>query len=668
MSRKIPNSNCVQQNGQALPLGIALLAGALLFTLVLFNTGQTASEKTQLANTADAAVFSGLVWQARALNFQAYTNRAMVANQVSIGQMVSFASWTKYASILVRNVDYVGDFVWLIKPFTQIAKQIMTQVDNVVVNITEALIPVVDEVIGVLSTTQQAVFLSSFAATPQIVQKVIHRSDERYESDSAYLVIGLGENARAWNNFATRYDTRDSFLRKADLINRSKDEFTASRDIGQSQLLPGAPDKLELSGILRVWIKKEGRTNLIVDNGGDSYADSENGNQDQGSDSANGDQNQRSGSENSSGDSNDDEEWEWKGKDTLSLHIEEKKWTRRGPRWFHEEVPIGWGSRYVNGDFECEEDESGREICPKYMQENRWAESLADIEHEELDAEYNGIRAYYDLRDLSAENKDPRLALRVQVVLPQSEVKTASHLDGVGSNSVPAEPSRTGIGQGVFGTQDRMASDGMAAIASGEVYFHPPDDYIPDNRNGRYEIANLFNPYWEVRLTKTPVDRRFMAWGLRDEDLLADSASGVSEGIDRFMSERQNEIETLRRQRQALESQLSQTLDQTQRQLIQTQLDELTNRIAQAEALEFSTELAGLDLRDAMQQGLENMAQDQINEYEQELENYLEQESDALVEDFEQEIVGAVTDQLEQALEEAVEEAAESAVTSFLGG
>ncbi|MEW8525758.1 MAG: pilus assembly protein TadG-related protein, partial [Candidatus Thiodiazotropha endolucinida] len=54
-----------KETGQALPLGIAFLMSTILLGLVLFNTGQTASEKSRLVNTADAAAYSGLIWQAR---------------------------------------------------------------------------------------------------------------------------------------------------------------------------------------------------------------------------------------------------------------------------------------------------------------------------------------------------------------------------------------------------------------------------------------------------------------------------------------------------------------------------------------------------------------------------------------------------------------------------
>ncbi|MEW7999922.1 MAG: Tad domain-containing protein, partial [Candidatus Thiodiazotropha endolucinida] len=504
-----------KETGQALPVGIAFLMSTILLGLVLFNTGQTASEKSRLVNAADAAVYSGLIWQARALNYQAYTNRAMVANQVSIGQMVSLTSWTQYAYIVARNIDYIGTWFPIIRPYTQAAESITEMIDDVMVNIAEAFIPVIDAANGVLSQSQHAIFLASFAATPGIVREVIERNDDRYNVDTAYTVIGMGQNGVNWNNFTERYEDNDGLLRKANVVNRSKDEFTSSRNLRTGDMLPGAPNRLDL-GIVRVWVKKEGRTNFISE---------------ESTSSSNIFQNNSSAS---------NLEWEWKGKDTLSFHIEVWDCDHRGCGWDHDEIPLGWGSRYVNGDFECDDSQYQssswwgwyffNDGCPRYMQENRWAERLANMEKEELDAEYEGIRAYYDLQDLSRENRDPRLTLRIEVELPQNHVRTASKIDGLGSDSVPNEELRNGIGEGMFGTQDQMAGEGLVAISSGELFFHPPDDYIPSRRRGRYEIASLFSPYWEVRLTDTPSSNRFMAWALRDPSLLSDGASGVAAG------------------------------------------------------------------------------------------------------------------------------------------
>jgi hypothetical protein len=646
-----------KQSGQALPLGIAFLMSMILLGLVLFNTGQTASEKSRLINTADAAAYSGLIWQARALNYQAYTNRAMVANHVSVGQLVSLTSWTQYAFHIARNIDYIGDWFPIIKGYTQAAETVSSIIDSVMVSVAESFISINDSVNGVLSMSQQAVFAASFAATPGIVREVVDRNDNRYNVNTAYAVLGMGQNAVNWNNLTERYDDNDGLLRKADVVNRSKDEFTAGRNLRTSQLIPNAPNVLDL-GLTRVWVKKEGTTRLISDESSSS---------DDGTDPSN-----ESSNNNSSGDL----EWEWKGKDTLSFHIEEYRcnW-RDGCDWVHQEVPLGWGERYVNGDFECNDNQglsffgynfSYDPNCPRYLSENRWAESLADTFKEALDTDYEGMRAYYDLQDLSEENKDPRLALRIEVELPQNQVRTASKINNLGSDSVPSEELKTGIGVGMFGTEDQMASGGLAAISSGELYFHPPDDYNPSRRTGRYEIASLFSPYWEVKLSDTSTTYKFMAWAMRDSSLLTDGASGIASGVQHYMAERAQELQNLLDLEQTLQNQISQTTDQAELAELQAELASVNTQISQLQNMNVNVSTVQSSLQGGIEQGLTAMAQEQVQQYEQMLEQYAQQQADNYVNQFEEQIVDEVTDQLQQAIERAVQEAIEGAINSMI--
>jgi hypothetical protein len=68
--------------------------GALLLSLgFLYKAGRLTSDKMELQNAADAAAYSIALTEARDLNFAAYINRAMVANEVAIGQLVGLASW-----------------------------------------------------------------------------------------------------------------------------------------------------------------------------------------------------------------------------------------------------------------------------------------------------------------------------------------------------------------------------------------------------------------------------------------------------------------------------------------------------------------------------------------------------------------------------------------------
>jgi len=168
------------QRGQAMPLGIALILVGVVGAFVLFNTGQVAVNKQRLSDAADSAAYSGVVWQARALNFQAYTNRAMIANDVSIGQAVSLASWSTYTVIATENIATVT------APFPPLAA-----ITRPLANIFQSINRIVNRVIG---GSQDAMFGSAFIATPDIVDKVAKASDSRFETISGYSAAGLYDN------------------------------------------------------------------------------------------------------------------------------------------------------------------------------------------------------------------------------------------------------------------------------------------------------------------------------------------------------------------------------------------------------------------------------------------------------------------------------------------
>jgi hypothetical protein len=79
-------------------------------------------EKTRAENAADAAAYSAALVQARALNFAAYTNRAIVANQVAIAQTLSLINYINYAGSLysatkISNAGPLGEGVSMIVAF-----------------------------------------------------------------------------------------------------------------------------------------------------------------------------------------------------------------------------------------------------------------------------------------------------------------------------------------------------------------------------------------------------------------------------------------------------------------------------------------------------------------------------------------------------------------------
>src|SRR4051812_16919109 len=92
-------------NGQALPLALVLLAAVAATVFFMFNSGQLVQEKIRLTNTADAVAYSAGIQEARVLNYDAYTNRAIIANEIAIGQAVGLASWAKYAGTSASNIS-----------------------------------------------------------------------------------------------------------------------------------------------------------------------------------------------------------------------------------------------------------------------------------------------------------------------------------------------------------------------------------------------------------------------------------------------------------------------------------------------------------------------------------------------------------------------------------
>lgn len=75
--------------GQALILVMAIVLIASVVVFMVYNSGRAVNEKINLVNAADAAAYSGAQIAARQLNFMAYTNRAMLANELAVGHTLS---------------------------------------------------------------------------------------------------------------------------------------------------------------------------------------------------------------------------------------------------------------------------------------------------------------------------------------------------------------------------------------------------------------------------------------------------------------------------------------------------------------------------------------------------------------------------------------------------
>lgn len=479
-----------QQQGQVLPMGLALLALMLMGVFVLYNTGQVATDKLKLANAADAAAYSGSLWQARSMNFQAYTNRAMVANQVSMAQAVTLQSWTSYGAVAGENISTVLRPIPILNVVAQGVASGLASVEKIVSPISVALLKVVDVVNHGLSVAQEAMFVSTFLATPDVVRAVVSESDSRFTVNTAYSGIGLSNNLNEWKDFTTRFTDEDleAMQSRAGMINESRDDFTRERNwkFFKNFWFYSTP-------LLRHRLYREGKTKLIfVENEGEA-------------------------------------QWEWKAKDTLSLH--NRLWRWRGAKRY--EIPIGWAEAFANSEssnstIEPDACSSAREFqqssqCARFLGMNRRAEYLADTgvrspvapqQTRVAMSGFNGLQAFRVLSKQTLANELPRIQLKIEVSMSAEDIVSAD-TSGLGDTFQSPVAALGGV---------------VSSISTAEVFYQKPDSSDATT----LESATAYSPYWGAKLSPVSVSDRLLASSFRDfsgsvsaPDGLGNNASGL---------------------------------------------------------------------------------------------------------------------------------------------
>lgn len=133
-----------RQKGQVAPIvlfGVLIASAALA---MMYNLGQKVTEKSQVANAADAAAYSGAVWTARHLNFMAYTNRAMIANHAAVGHFVSYVSWIRYIEDSIQYIDRITQFIPYVGQYVDMVEQIAASVRDATEREAQIVVPAID--------------------------------------------------------------------------------------------------------------------------------------------------------------------------------------------------------------------------------------------------------------------------------------------------------------------------------------------------------------------------------------------------------------------------------------------------------------------------------------------------------------------------------------------
>jgi hypothetical protein len=464
-----------RQHGQALVYGIALLLAGLAGLYLLFNAGQIAAEKTRLVSAADAAAHAGGLMQARALNYDAYSNRALVANEVLIAQMVSLSSWGQYVQQHATMLPYqfpecldpegygaaIGAAfrygpVYAVKCYltVQYAGEYLDGIASRIPEAVEALVVGVEASKAAILAARRLLHGSGDGSTlftglrDRVIQQV---ADANYRDDGP-VTARVKPGGDGWIGFLHLYegDERGRFAEVAQQAAWS-DDFVKQRSWDAVALSPPPWEWTCAVARRRNSVKRRGGAELI------NYD-------------------------------------EWKAEDTES-YWEVRNTGRLFPRCGRFEQPIASGEQPAHpGEEDGDDADAWLGGSPAT---NPAAHAQASTE---AWTQYTGLPSYLDLAPdwLKPGQSEPRLGLAVLLTRERGDLRTPEGRSAV-------RQGEDAQGRISISAHHADFEDGrMTASAAAEVFFaRPPgsEDNAWGARSGKpRELASLFNPYWQVRL------------------------------------------------------------------------------------------------------------------------------------------------------------------------
>lgn len=231
----------IAQRGQAMVFATVTMVIILLALLSMYSVGQLTTQKLKLQNTADAVAYSAAVVQARDLNFASYMNRAMIANQVAVGQMVSMAGWVRaaddtnngpYSAIgkTLANLSSLG-FMW--NTPTNVIGKVAKQAKSVLDSALPLMVKVVDGLIKGFSLASRVYHLATVVTILETVNEVKTANDPL----ASFSLPGIATAAVSTVqhvSFAGTMDpttNKDGPQRFANVVDASTDLFYKNRTL-----------------------------------------------------------------------------------------------------------------------------------------------------------------------------------------------------------------------------------------------------------------------------------------------------------------------------------------------------------------------------------------------------------------------------------------------------
>ena len=478
------------QSGSVLVYCLGVLVLIVLSVGYSFNASRVSGEKTRLQNTADAAAYSVAAVEARNLNFKSYTNRAMVANQVALAQSVSLISWARFVTRFADNISMVTSlFPPLRVFFTAVSKGIAAAMKGLETAVGLA-INAINIIEQALSIAQVSHHVGTLAMAEDIFNEVVKRNDPGVDrsislSSAPFMGAYLKDHATFTKRYSPDKVTRTNKAKKwtgvYDEHKKRMDEFRLvtleSRDLfSKNRTYNWVGSFTVIPKYLKLRIRKTGGSELT----GSAKSPNKLGSY-----------------------------YTWSAMDTMSVHKRRYKCSfRRGCKWrsWKEVLPIGWGAAATRGGrpFFFERGLGGKHRYASSYRINKYSAAAAGAEYQSLGASgtFNGLRAFYDIQQDGLVSEAPGIALMLTKPHSGSAVKTIKHTEfGGGSDDLDLEAA------------GGLLNDRLVALSQAVPYFSRPNDVSAFRRWDKLrEYGNLYNPFWQPRLSELKHRRLMLGW------------------------------------------------------------------------------------------------------------------------------------------------------------
>lgn len=554
-----------KMQGQAMLLVALFLLVLMVSLLSVMNISVLSREKMEAQNAADAVAYSAALLEARHLNFTAYTNRAMMANEVAIGQSIGLATWLqKWSGSFASLGSILSKFLGVIPiigsalaaaveaGFSAVSKALNT-VSAGVATFAEGLARVVAGLNKFYGYTQLGFRVGTFETILVHADDLVEENAPGAQLFTGHELLAMYHAYQMWNynvaykptdalsrsvlrDDAERNRNREGMRRMAGAVNASRDLWTRNRyndELGAEEEYSFRIPFLGKFGFrFKVGMFHAGGSTLRVITGG--------------------------------GSARRYEHYNWSAMDTNEFKLGLGVWLFSAYAGFELPIPLGWGTMQMAHDSKRDRNRSYRlQDTPSggtrlgragYKanygdDQNTWDENPATSLFAAPGRaiypwkppvttkvkKYGDLQAYHDIETEDEEGNaiEPPVYLAA-VMHPADELRTS---DNLGERS-PRGEMDVDIQGNLPGSW--IGGDGLMSIGAAQVYYARVD--------GIDEAPNTFSPYWQARLTGASNEELMMALLMHEPQLawqytgVQQTAGSIVNALDDFKREMEDRL------------------------------------------------------------------------------------------------------------------------------